>query len=97
MLNLMLPELEDLTAELERIKGSHNFDDSDFLDEDGQSTLQLTLGCSDQGYALQVGDNSYTGSAYGFPIWAVEYLTSESDCKSVAEDLLKGAIEQSST
>jgi hypothetical protein len=59
-----------------------------FTDE---PSIQLTLACNDDGseYATQTGDNSFTGSAYGFPHWAVTTLTRDSEPHATAKVLLR--------
>ena len=58
--------------------------------DDEEPGIQLTLACNDNGteYATQTGDNSYTGSAYSFPHWAVTGVYKDSDPDAVADELL---------
>ena len=58
--------------------------------DDDEPGIQVTLACNDSGneYALQTGDNSYTGSAYGFPHWAVSAVYRDSDLDQLTDDLL---------
>jgi hypothetical protein len=78
-----------LVAELERLKGTIGDEYRAPFDDDGPS-MQVTLGMNDDasGYALQTGDNSFTGAAYGFPHWGVDTLTRESDAAAVANGLI---------
>lgn len=60
------------------------------FDDDEEPGIQITLACNADGsdFAIQTGDNSFSGVAYGFPIWAVAGLYKDSDCASVVDDLL---------
>jgi hypothetical protein len=53
--------------------------------------MQVTLGINDDAseYALQTGDNSYTGAAYGFPHWGVSELARDSDATALADEILR--------
>lgn len=54
------------------------------------SELSVTFGIDSNGeeWAFQTGDNSFTGTAYLFPNWAVITLYPESDKESVIEWVL---------
>lgn len=53
-------------------------------------SIDLTIGwdpeTGDWGY--QTGDNSYTGGAYGYPVWAVTSIYRRQDSRAVARDLI---------
>lgn len=71
-------------------------DDYDAAAEDEYSTM-VTLGadCDDNGtvtYALQSGDNSFTGNAYGFPYWGVLY-PHQNTPEGFADELIESLIE----
>lgn len=73
-------ELAQLVAVLKRDIGSdYRADD----DSEGPS-MCLTVGWTPTTgrWGWQTGDNSFTGDAYGHPIWAVVTLTPGRDCKS---------------
>jgi hypothetical protein len=36
-------------------------------------------------WSYQTGDNSFTGGAYGHPVWGVVYLYRDSDCAELAQ------------
>lgn len=79
-----------LVAELERLKptiGAEYRAD----DESNEPSMQVTLGINEDasGYALQTGDNSYTGAAYSFPHWGVSALARDSDCTALADEILR--------
>jgi hypothetical protein len=50
---------------------------------------QLTVGASGNSkeFGYQTGDNSYTGGAYGYPLWAIVSVDIYSHPKSVAKDI----------
>ena len=41
-----------------------------------------------RGWNYQTGDNSYTGGAYCYQVWAVIDLDRRSNCKTLAEDAI---------
>lgn len=60
-----------------------------------QITLATTLACDDP--VIQTGDNSYTGVAYGYPLWAVSALYrsfSDDECRELASELVAQISEQ---
>lgn len=59
-------------------------------------SVQLTVGWSPEtgGWGWQTGDNSYTGGAYGHPVWGVAWVTHDSDPADVADEILDELIEQ---
>ena len=66
--------------------------DDDYLayEDDDEPGIQYTLACNDDQseYDRQTGDNSYTGSAYMYPHWAVTGIYRDSDLAGIADDLL---------
>ena len=58
--------------------------------------IEYTLASNEDysGYAAQTGDNSYTGSAYSFPFWAVGQVSLDTDLSDLANDLLEQLAEQ---
>lgn len=59
--------------------------------------IQVTLGadCEDrEGWAVQTGDNSFTGSAYGFAYWGVSALYRRTNCRELARELIEQIAEQ---
>ena len=75
--------------------------------EDGTPCLDMTLGTDKKlsDWGIQSGDNSFTGNAYGFPLWGVGTLTMCEDWKNkeavenhvreLAFDLIDDAMNQS--
>lgn len=59
--------------------------------EDNKPGMCVTIGASRDGsWSYQTGDNSYSGGAYGYPYWAVCYLSRRSNSRELARD----AVEQ---
>lgn len=61
------------------------------------ASVCLTVGWSPESgsWSWQTGDNSYTGGAYGHPIWGVAWVTHDSSADAVAEEILEELAEQS--
>jgi hypothetical protein len=57
----------------------------DFMDG-----MELTIGWNPDtdGWNYQTGDNSFHGAAYGYPIWSLATIDADTDCKSVAVELI---------
>ena len=53
-------------------------------------SIDLTIGWNPEtgAWSYQTGDNSYTGGAYGYPIWAVTSVYRRNDSRAVARDLI---------
>lgn len=58
--------------------------------EDGPPSMDVTIGCDTMtgDWSYQIGDNSYTGGAYGYPDWAVITLSRRSNSSELADDIL---------
>ena len=59
--------------------------------------IQVTLGadCEDRGnWAIQTGDNSYSGAAYGYRYWGVSALYRRTNCRELAAELIDQIVEQ---
>jgi len=58
--------------------------------------IELTIAVSGDGYlwSYQTGDNSYTGGAYGLPIWGVTSVYPESTIRDVFEEVTDQIEEQ---
>ena len=81
------PSIKDLAAALSQAK--RHIDDDMIAMDDSAPSIDVTLACGETGYALQLGDNSFTGSAYGFPHWGVSGLYRNSNCRELAKDLIE--------
>ena len=67
------------------------------MDQDSLPSIDLTIGFNpdDGSWSYQTGDNSFTGGAYGYPIWAVTAIYRRQDSRAVARDLINQLYEQS--
>lgn len=85
---------KDITALLHLLQTEID-DDYRATDEDTEPGMQVTIACNDDmtSFAYQTGDNSYTGSCYFLPHWAVTYLYRNSDCKDLANDIVYQLVE----
>lgn len=84
--------ITDLAKELDALKTEI---DDDMIDEgDDVPSIQVTLAASKSDFVetreigLQTGDNSYTGTAYGYQHWAVGWVYRDSDTKELAKTLV---------
>ncbi len=57
--------------------------------EDNTPGMCVTIGANEEGkWNYQTGDNSFTGGAYGLPHWAVISLYRDSNCNTLAAEVL---------
>jgi len=85
-LEALRPELVQLVEELiPTIADDYRADE-----EIDVPSMELTVAVDDLAscFAFQTGDNSYTGSCYSLPHWAVTCLTRESVATEVADELI---------
>jgi len=60
-----------------------------------QVTFGVTLGEDGSlSWSYQTGDNSYTGGAYGHPVWAVVSLHRRSNSRELAKEAMDEALSQ---
>ena len=87
----MKPKLPSINAlaELVRHIKSRIEDDYRAFEDDDTPGIQLTVGYDpeDSSWSYQTGDNSFMGSAYGFPHWAVVGVYRRSNSREVARDI----------
>jgi hypothetical protein len=90
-----LPTIKELAALVRAVKVGIEDEYRAFDGEDIPGT-QLTIGWSpeDGDWDFQTGDNSYTGAAYPYPIWAVQGVYRRSNSREVARDLIAELEEQ---
>jgi len=81
------PTIKELAAEL--TYATRHIDDDMIAMDDSAPSIDVTLACDETGYALQLGDNSFSGSAYGFRHWGVSGLYRNSNCRDLARDLIE--------
>jgi hypothetical protein len=83
LLRALIPEIED------------DYRASDDPEDDAPG-MQVTIGVNTEtgAWSYQTGDNSFTGGAYGYPVWGVGYLYRDSDPADVARDMVDDAANQ---
>lgn len=91
------PTIKELKALLIHCKSF--IDDDCRTSDDPDDSLPgmcVTIGWNpeDGSWNWQTGDNSYTGGAYGFPVWAVVYLYRRSSCVELARAAKDELLEQ---
>ena len=74
-------------------------DDYRASDDDMLPGMQVTFGVTlgEDGFlswSYQTGDNSYTGGAYGHPVWAVVSLYRRSNSRELAKEAMEEALSQ---
>ena len=84
------PRIGDLTRLFIDLKQTIDDDCRIELQEDDVPTLQVTIGFDPETgeWSYQTGDNSFTGGAYGFPVWAVVYLQRRSNSRDLAHEVI---------
>lgn len=89
------PTIAELSALVRAIKPDIQ---DDYLEEDETVPgIDLTIGWSndmDGEWSYQTGDNSFMGSAYNYPIWAVGRVYRRSNSRELARDLIDQLAEQ---
>jgi hypothetical protein len=90
-----LPTIKELAALVRAVKKDIQ-DDYRAFDEDDVPGIQLTIGWSPEegDWSFQTGDNSFMGSAYHYPVWAVQGVYRRSNSREVARDLIAELAEQ---
>ncbi len=86
----MYPTIKDVAAVLIS-KKVHIEDHMIDGEESTVPGVDITLGWTseDNSWAVQTGDNSLSGFAYGHPHWAVSYLTRRSNSRELAKELIQ--------
>jgi len=67
--------------------------------EDTKPGMQVTFGVTLEedgslSWSYQTGDNSFTGGAYGHPVWAVVSLHRRSNSRELAKEAMEEALSQ---
>jgi hypothetical protein len=83
---------------LKSLKGDID-DDYRASEDDDKPGMQVTFGVTvnedgSLSWNYQTGDNSYSGGAYGHPVWAVVSLYRRSPCKELAAEAMDEALDQ---
>lgn len=91
---LPLPTIKSLSSLIKALKPTIRDDyrayaDEPGLDDENIPSMLLTVGWNpeDGSWDYQTGDNSYTGSAYFYPCWAVVDLYRRSNSLDLARDI----------
>lgn len=68
-------------------------------EEDDAPGMQVTFGVTlkedgSLSWHYQTGDNSYSGGAYGHPVWAVVSLYRRSNSRALAKEAMEEALSQ---
>ena len=86
--------LNELTKLVKSVKSNIEEDYRAFDDDDAPG-IQLTVGYDEETaeWSFQTGDNSYTGSCYFYPRWAVIGVYRDSNCRYLAREI-KNQIEE---
>lgn len=88
------PSIRELQVCLTSLKAEIQDDYSASDDPDDlEPGMQVTLACDERGYALQTGDNSYSGPAYSYTFWGVGSLYRNTNCTELAKDLIDQCLE----
>ena len=74
--------IEEMKKEVER------YDDIDYNDITIATDFEQDPVTGMFEWTFQTGDNSYTGSCYGYNHWAVGQVDSETDANELAKDLI---------
>lgn len=90
-----LPTIRELSALVRHVSQQvprvSDSDAADYrMDRDSLPSIDLTIGWypDDGVWSYQTGDNSFHGSAYGYPVWAVTSVYRRQDSRVVARDLI---------
>jgi hypothetical protein len=85
---MKLPLIKELVPLIKNIKKDIS-DEYLAFEGDDMPGIQLTIGWdADSGnWSYQTGDNSYSGSAYGYPHWAVVGVYRRSNALDLARDI----------
>ena len=90
-----LPSIREVSALVrhvaKQVPRANDPDANDYReDQDSLPSIDLTIGFNpdDGSWSYQTGDNSFTGGAYGYPIWAVTAIYRRQDSRAVARDLI---------
>jgi hypothetical protein len=89
--SIQRPTIADLAAALTAAK--RHIDDDMIRDDDSLPSIDVTLACDERGFALQLGDNSYSGGAYFYKHWGVATLYRRTNCRELAKDLIEQCLD----
>lgn len=92
---IRVPSTTEISALLKSLKNSigDEYRASDDP-EDDKPGMQVTIGANESGgWNYQIGDNSFSGGAYGYSFWSVVSLYRNSNCKELAKTIQDDLIE----
>jgi len=82
------PKMIEIQSKLISLKADID-DDFRAYEDDTLPGIMVTIGANNEGdWSCQVGDNSFTGAAYGYPHWAVVALYRRSNCYELACEVI---------
>ena len=91
---LPLPTVKSLSSLIKALKPAIRDDyrayaDEPGLDDENIPSMQLTIGWNPENgsWDYQTGDNSYSGSAYFYPLWGVVALYRRSNSLALSRDI----------
>ena len=83
------PTIHQITELVKHVK-AEIADDYQAFEGDEIPGIQLTVACNnDGGWSYQTGDNSYSGSAYHYPHWAVVGVYLSTNCRELAREIVE--------
>ena len=89
-----MPTIKEISSLLVSLK-AYIQDDFRASDDDTLPGMQITIGYTPDGsWDLQTGDNSFSGCAYGHPIWSVNALYRRSNCYDIAREIVNDLKDQ---
>ena len=88
------PTIKDLSGLIKEIKPY--IDDSYVAEDEALPGIDLTVGFDPDTsrWSYQTGDNSFSGGAYSYPIWAVTRIYRRSNSRELARELIEQLAEQ---
>lgn len=99
--SITIKELSAIIRDLKTEIGDDMIDPEDernerVFGERALPSMEITVGYDpkDKSWGVQSGDNSYTGTAYGFPIWGVDTFYRRSNSREIARDLIDQIADQ---
>ena len=83
-----LPTLIDSISKDVKALGSHAT-----FEQDEEPSICLTVATDGNEWSYQTGDNSFMGSAYLFPHWTVEHITTDSEPYETSMGIIRELME----
>lgn len=84
-----LPTIREIASLLKSLKADIG-DEYRAFEDDTVPGMSVTIGWTPEtgGWSYQTGDNSFTGGAYGHPVWATVPLYRRSNCRTLAREAI---------